>query len=148
MESIIAIVIIVGIIYCVYKFSKYKEEQERRKKEQEKQTKRNLVAKKRREQARIIYWNYLPKIYDGLSKEKLKQAYNLLQTMNINSVKIDDSNSSTVAERTDIWADARKKLLQLLNYPKWLYGETDAYISDGPVYEDLDIKYILKLLNK
>ena len=68
--------------------------------------------------------------------------------MNANNVKIGDNHPETAAARTEIWAEAQSELKKLLNYPQWLYGDTDAYLSDQPVYYDLDMKYIYKLINK
>lgn len=142
MLKIVLVLIVVAVIaFIAVKIYNYRIEQKKEEAQREKKFREKQEEKEWREKSRKIYWNNLPNIYDKQSTQTLNKAYSLLQTLHQN-------RDCTTSQMLDIWGEARESLIELLGYPKWKYGNTDAYISNSALYYELDMKYIYQLLNK
>lgn len=101
-------------------------------------TKEECIAlnKKNSQREKENYYNHLSNIYDHLSLGQLKNVWSLLKKYEAEWNNVNRKNFDKVIKIED-------ELLYLLNYPKWLVGES---YDNSPFLIELDIIYVEKLL--
>ncbi len=149
--NLIVIGVIISLVIAIISWIKDGVKEHKAKVEKKKQHEKQQAWKQK---CRNIYYNWLPNIYDKQSVQTLNKAYELLDALSFYSKLCDDIRykrkncDRSLTEVEEDWYDTREKIKRLLNYPTWKYGPTNAYLSDSPVYYDLDMKYIRQFLLK
>ncbi len=125
----------------------------------EKKKKKEEMLKKQRieewkKKSRNDYYSKLPNVYDHLSTQTLKKAYQLLETANISRPSFRDTGEVRRYALAD-WYDNQQAFLSLVNPDRKPLWYSYSYFptpkigkSSKPQWEDLDLKYMRNLLNK
>lgn len=144
---IVVVIIIIVIIFIISVINDSKKQEEAKKKKQEEAKRAKEVEEKRRN----YHIKHLPNVYDRERSQTLLQARKLLNIIYVNNPlthDICDRNYSVQQESA--WGDASEQLKRLLQNPRWqeLNLRLGEYTTDCPVFPELDIEYIDRLLYK
>ena len=139
------IIVIVIVLFLLLIFIRENKEEQERKKEKHRQIENEKAEKRKaKEYSRQIYWDCLPNIYDHQSSIVLKQVHYLIRTSRTYHISVNDPKYSI--DDVCLWSDTMEEISSLLGNPTWVYNDLEGCISEMPVHDDLDIKYINGLL--
>lgn len=143
---LIGVAVIIVIIIVAFRSANehlkdrdYKQQENERKKQNEDRS-RELQLKS--EVRRNKYWDNLCLVYGDKSKEILLEVLEWLEDFyRLPNIGEEGYDLSVSHEREQ----CRKNIKKLLDYPQWIVEGNDIF--DGPIFLDLDIKYVKLLLN-
>lgn len=141
---LLIIFIVIGVVALIKFLKNCEKEQAEYEAKKRREAEKRAQQKAQQERNRKIYWNNLPNIYKNYSRTELEKIYSILQIIHQNKLSFGEFDS----HKTDVWADACERLKKVLNYPGWKYGPTDNYISNSPVWPELDMKYVWNLIGQ
>ena len=145
---IIVVVIVIFIIIVIISVINDSKKQEEAKKKKQEEAKKAKEIDERRKNYHI---KHLPNVYDRERSNTLLQARKLLNIIYVNNPLTHDiCDRSYSVQQESAWGDASEQLKRLLQNPRWqeLNLRLGEYTTDCPVFPELDIEYIDRLLYK